>query len=105
MCIRDRRMWYDALRETLRITDLGGQARGLCDAQAVDLEQLLSVSWGNGVLYDADKDLSLIHISEDAGTAHILVSFMAEMETAISARPKESSCMRACPVGSVRYTR
>ena len=22
----------------------------------VDLEQLLSVSWGNGVLYDADKD-------------------------------------------------
>lgn len=38
------------------ITDLWGQALGLCDAQAVDLEQLLSVSWGNGVLYDADKD-------------------------------------------------
>ena len=51
-----QRMWYDALLETLRITDLWGQALGLCDAQAVDLEQLLSVSWGNGVLYDADKD-------------------------------------------------
>ena len=51
-----QRMWYDALMETLRITDLWGQALGLCDAQAVDLEQLLSVSWGNGVLYDADKD-------------------------------------------------
>ena len=51
-----QRMWYDALMETLRITDLWGQALGLCDVQAVDLEQLLSVSWGNGVLYDADKD-------------------------------------------------
>ena len=51
-----QRMWYDALFETLRITDLWGQALGLCGAQAVDLEQLLSVSWGNGVLYDADKD-------------------------------------------------
>lgn len=51
-----QRMWYDALMETLRITNLWGQALGLCDAQAVDLEQLLSVSWGNGVLYDADKD-------------------------------------------------
>ena len=51
-----QRMWYDALLETLRITDLWGQALGLCDARAVDLEQLLSVSWGNGVLYDADKD-------------------------------------------------
>ena len=57
-----QRMWYNALMETLRITDLWGQALGLCDARAVDLEQLLSVSWGNGVLYDADKDLSLIHI-------------------------------------------
>ena len=45
-----QRMWYDALMETLRITDLWGQALGLCGAQAVDLEQLLSVSWGNGVL-------------------------------------------------------
>ncbi|RGC97679.1 hypothetical protein DW194_15090 [Subdoligranulum sp. AM16-9] len=51
-----QRMWYDALMETLRITNLWGQALGLCDARAVDLEQLLSVSWGNGVLYDADKD-------------------------------------------------
>ena len=51
-----QRMWYDALMETLRITDLWGQTLGLCDAQPVDLEQLLSVSWGNGVLYDADKD-------------------------------------------------
>ena len=51
-----QRMWYDALLETLRITDLWGQALGLCTAQTVDLEQLLSVSWGNGILYDADKD-------------------------------------------------
>lgn len=51
-----QRMWYDALFETLRITDVWGQALGLCNSQAVDLEDLLSVSWGNGVLYDADKD-------------------------------------------------
>ena len=51
-----QRMWYDTLMETLRITDLWGQVLGLCSARVVDLEQLLSVSWGNGVLYDADKD-------------------------------------------------
>lgn len=51
-----QRMWYDALMETLRITDLWGQALGLCDAQTVDLKKLVSVSWGNGVLYDADKN-------------------------------------------------
>lgn len=51
-----QQMWYDALLETLRITDLWGQALGLCSAQAVDMEELLSVSWGNGVLYDAEKD-------------------------------------------------
>ena len=51
-----QRMWYDALKETLHITDIWGQLLGLCNSQAVDLDQLLSVSWGNGVLYDADKD-------------------------------------------------
>ena len=51
-----QRMWYDALFETLRITDVWGQVLGLCNSQTMDLKNLLSVSWGNGVLYDADKD-------------------------------------------------
>ena len=51
-----QRMWYDALLETLRITDVWGQVLRLCNAQTVEWEQLLSVSWGNGVLYDGDKD-------------------------------------------------
>ena len=35
---------------------IGVAVDGLPAGEAVDLEQLLSVSWGNGVLYDADKD-------------------------------------------------
>lgn len=53
-----QRMWYDTLRETLRITDLWGQVLNLCTGITIDLDNVLNVSWGNGVLYDADKDWS-----------------------------------------------
>ena len=48
-------MWYNALSETLRISDLWGQTLGFCSSQAVDIEHLLSVNWGNGILYDDAK--------------------------------------------------
>ena len=50
-----QRMWYNVLSETLRISDLWGQTLGLCGSQAVDIEHLLSVNWGNGILYDDSK--------------------------------------------------
>lgn len=50
-----QRMWYNALSETLRISDLWGQTLGFCSSQAVDIEHLLSVNWGNGILYDDAK--------------------------------------------------
>lgn len=48
-------MWYDALRSALHLADQWGQCFGLCDAAAWD-EKALAVTWGNGVLYDADKE-------------------------------------------------
>lgn len=50
-----QRMWYNALSETLRISDLWGQMLGFCSPQSVDIEHLLSVNWGNGILYDDAK--------------------------------------------------
>ena len=50
-----QRMWYNALLDTLRISDLWGQMLGLCSFQEVDIEHLLSVNWGNGILYDDEK--------------------------------------------------
>jgi hypothetical protein len=47
--------WYDAMQEALRLADALGQACGLCDTAAWDKQQL-SISWGNGVLYDKDKE-------------------------------------------------
>ncbi len=51
-----QRMYYDALKEALRITDLWGQAWQLCDDSEVDLDSELTVDWGNGVLYDPDRE-------------------------------------------------
>lgn len=48
-------VWYDALRLALRLGEQIGQLWRLCDAGHWD-EDALAVTWGNGVLYDADKD-------------------------------------------------
>jgi len=48
-------MYYDALREALRLCDLLGQMFKLCDSSRFDLDSL-AVTWGNGVLYDARQE-------------------------------------------------
>lgn len=48
-------VWYDALRAALRLGDQVGRLFRLCDAGRWD-EDALSVTWGNGVLYDTDKE-------------------------------------------------
>lgn len=50
-----QQMWADADREALRLCDVLGRMYGLCGAEAFDPETGLSIDWGNGVLYDADK--------------------------------------------------
>ena len=44
-----------ALQAALRLGDQIGQAYRLCDASAWDADEL-AVTWGNGVLYDADQE-------------------------------------------------
>lgn len=48
-------LYYDALQAALRLGDQIGQAYRLCDASAWDADEL-AVTWGNGVLYDADQE-------------------------------------------------
>lgn len=49
-------MWFDAMRAALTLCDTLGQLYKLCDASAFDVATQLAVSWGNGVLYDPDKE-------------------------------------------------
>lgn len=48
-------LYYDALQAALRLGEQIGQAYRLCDASAWDADEL-AVTWGNGVLYDADQE-------------------------------------------------
>lgn len=50
-----QRLWYDSLQDALRLADQIGRAYHLCDDPLWDPDAL-TVTWGNGVLYDADKE-------------------------------------------------
>lgn len=50
-----QRLWYDSLQDALRLADQIGRAYKLCDDTPWDPDAL-TVTWGNGVLYDADKE-------------------------------------------------
>ena len=50
-----QRLWYDSLQAALRLADQIGRAYHLCDDSPWDPDTL-TVTWGNGVLYDADKE-------------------------------------------------
>lgn len=52
-----QRAWYDCAREYLALCDKIGQMYGYCDGSAWDASERLSVTWGNGVLYDPEKEL------------------------------------------------
>lgn len=53
--IEFQHLYYDALQAALRLGDQIGQAYHLCDATGWDPDEL-TVTWGNGVLYDADQE-------------------------------------------------
>lgn len=48
--------WEETLRELIKTCDILGQMYGLCDSSAFDPEKDLVIDWGNGVLFDADKE-------------------------------------------------
>lgn len=52
-----QRAWYDCAREYLTLCDRIGQMYGYCDQSAWDVGEQLAITWGNGVLYDPDKEL------------------------------------------------
>lgn len=53
-----QRVWFDAVREYLTLCDTLGRMYHYCDDTSWDVREQLSISWGNGVLYDPDKNWS-----------------------------------------------
>ena len=51
-------VWEKADREAMRLCGVLGEMYHIGSAGAFDLEKDLSISWGNGVLYDPDADLA-----------------------------------------------
>ncbi len=49
-------MWEAAARQALRLSDQLGRVYKLCGAEPFDAQKDVSISWGNGILYDKDKD-------------------------------------------------
>lgn len=48
-------VWERAARQAMELCGVLGQMYSLCDGSAFDPQEDLSISWGNGVLFDADK--------------------------------------------------
>lgn len=47
--------WESAVREAVRVCDILGRMYHLCDGTGVDPEKDVTISWGNGILYDEDQ--------------------------------------------------
>ena len=50
-----QRMWEDAAREAVRVCEILGRLYKVFSGSAVDPEKDVTISWGNGVLYDEDQ--------------------------------------------------
>lgn len=49
-------MWEAAARQALRLCDQLGRVYKLCGPEPFDAQKEVSIGWGNGILYDKDKD-------------------------------------------------
>lgn len=47
--------WERAVREAVRVCNILGQMYHICDSAGVDPDKDVSISWGNGILYDEDQ--------------------------------------------------
>ena len=59
--------WAAAVREAVRVCDVLGQMYGLCDHTPIDPETDVSIDFGNGILYDEDKEWSTLMSMVSAG--------------------------------------
>ena len=50
-----QRMWESAAREAVRVCEILGRLYKVFSGSAADPEKDVTISWGNGVLYDEDK--------------------------------------------------
>ena len=50
-----QRMWESAAREAVRVCEILGRLYKVFSGSAVDPEKDVTISWGNGVLYDEDQ--------------------------------------------------
>lgn len=51
-----QQMWENAVREAVRVCDILGQIYGLCDNTTIDPDQDITIDFGNGILYDSEKE-------------------------------------------------
>lgn len=52
-----QQVWFDGVREYLTLCDILGKMYQYCDQSAWDVTEQLAITWGNGVLYDPDREL------------------------------------------------
>ena len=52
-----QQVWFDGVREYLTLCDTLGKMYRYCDQSAWDVTEQLAITWGNGVLYDPDREL------------------------------------------------
>lgn len=50
-----QRIWFDAVRGYLTLCDALGQMYRWCGSEPWDVTEQLAITWGNGILYDPDK--------------------------------------------------
>lgn len=60
-------VWENAVREAVRLCGILGRLYQLPDSAAVDPEKDVAVTWGNGILYDEDKEWSQLMQLVSAG--------------------------------------
>lgn len=53
-------VWECAVRETVRVCGILGQMYGITDSGSIDPDNDVAVNWGNGILYDEDKEWSTL---------------------------------------------
>ena len=54
-----QQVWFDGVREYLTLCDTLGKMYRYCDQSAWDVTEQLAITWGNGVLYDPDRELEM----------------------------------------------
>ena len=62
-----QRMWESAVREAVRVCEILGRLYKVFSGSTIDQEKDITISWGNGVLYDEDKTNSEMMSQVQAG--------------------------------------